>query len=82
MIERPLWLALVAEVCAQAGLTDEAQALVAEGLAVAEAHNIHFHDAELRRLEGELWLAREAPDASRAEAAFHAAIDVARSRVR
>lgn len=76
-VERPLWLALLAEACARAGLVDEGLALLAEGLAVAEEHGIHFHDAELLRLRGALLLAQPEPDVPRAAAAFRAAIDVA-----
>jgi adenylate cyclase len=77
-VERPLWLALLAEACASAGLLDDGLALLAEGLAVAEAQGIHFHDAELLRLRGALLLAQPQPDALQAIAAFRAAIDVAR----
>jgi predicted ATPase len=76
-VERPLWLALLAEVCARAGLLDEGLALLAEGLAVAESHEIRFHDAELLRLRGVLLLAQPEPDVPQAAAAFRAAIDVA-----
>jgi predicted ATPase len=79
-VERPLWLALLAETCAKAGLADEALALLTEGLAVAEAHGIHFHDAELLRLRGELLLSQVEPDRPGAEAALLGAIEVARGQ--
>jgi TOMM system kinase/cyclase fusion protein len=80
-VERPLWLALLAEACAKTGATEEGLAVLAEGLAVAREHGIHFHDAELLRLRGELLLSRAEPDIRPAEDAFKAAIEVARRQL-
>jgi predicted ATPase len=79
-VERPLWLALLAEVCARAGQVEEGLAALAEGLAVADAHGLHFHDSEILRLKGELLTGRGEPNERLAEEAFHQAMEVAREQ--
>jgi predicted ATPase len=72
-----LRLAWLAEALARAGDVSEALRIVEEGLRFAERTGERYHEAELRRLEGELILATGTADASRAEAAFRQAIDIA-----
>jgi predicted ATPase/class 3 adenylate cyclase len=79
-VERPLWLALLAEVCARDGRIEEGLAALDEGLAFADQHGPHFHDAELLRLKGELLLSRGGSDIQHAEAAFEQARAVAREQ--
>jgi len=68
------WLA---EAFGKAGHTEEALAILAEGLAAVDRTGEHWWEAELHRLKGELMLMRGA-DATEAEACFHQAIEVAR----
>ena len=70
------WLALLADVSHQAGLTDEGLAAVAEGLQEVRRTGQCFSESELHRLEGELHLLRHERD--EAEACLHEAIEVAR----
>jgi class 3 adenylate cyclase/predicted ATPase len=79
-VERPLWLALLAEVCASAEQVEEGLAALDEGHAVADAHGLHFHDAEILRLRGELLLSRGEPNERQAEDAFRQAMRVAREQ--
>jgi predicted ATPase len=45
-----------------------------------EKTGIRFHEAELRRLQGELLLKQAAPDSRQAETCLHHALDLARSQ--
>jgi predicted ATPase len=53
---------------------------VREGLAEVEETEIRDREAELNRLEGELLLASQVPDETRAEASFRKAIAIARAQ--
>lgn len=75
----PYFLALLAQVYAEAGRTTEAMASIDEGLAEARAHNERWWDAELHRQRGELLLMSGADEAD-AEAAFQRALHIARSQ--
>jgi predicted ATPase/DNA-binding winged helix-turn-helix (wHTH) protein len=87
---RPTFLGILAEVCADLGRTEEAQAAVSEGLALGEDTGLHYWDAELQRLRGVLTLRSEpATRASKkmpkrtsgeneAESCFLEAIEIAR----
>jgi predicted ATPase len=60
-MDRPYYLALLAEACAHAGRIDEGLAAVAEGLAIvqdARGGQPFFYEAELHRLKGSLMLQR------------------------
>jgi len=60
----------------KAGKVQDALAVVAEALAVAQKNGDHFYDAELYRLKGDLLLAQSAATATEAEACFHQAIEI------
>jgi DNA-binding winged helix-turn-helix (wHTH) protein/predicted ATPase len=76
----PFFLAVLAEAAARGGRTEEGLAAVAEGLEVAEKQGEHLYDAELYRLKGELLLTEDVSNASKAEACFCQAIDIARQQ--
>ena len=75
----PYYLALLAQVCGQAGHAKEGLACIDEALAEARAHNERWWDAEVHRLRGELLLMSGA-DASDVEAAHLRAIEIARAQ--
>ncbi|MBL8289964.1 MAG: AAA family ATPase [Rubrivivax sp.] len=75
MVSRPLYLSLQAEGSILAGHLDGAQACVDEGLAVVERTGERQLESELRRLAGELALARG--DAAAAESSLRQACVVA-----
>ena len=83
-LERPYWLALLAETYGKVGQTGEGLRVLAEALAEVDTHGVHFCEAELHRLKGEL-LARSGAtppehtsEASHAEACFLQALAIAR----
>ena len=78
--EMPHWLALLAEACLETGRIGEGLSAIREALAEVEETAARCHEAELNRLEGELLLASNEPDESRAEASFRKAIGVARAQ--
>jgi predicted ATPase len=59
------------------GRVEEALAVVREALAEVERSGICYHEAELRRLEGELLFGL---DEKKSEACFHRAIEIAREQ--
>ena len=75
--EMPHWLALLAEACLAAGRIEEGLSAVREALAEVEETAARCYEAELNRLRGELQLAAEEPDESRAEYSFRKAIGIA-----
>jgi predicted ATPase len=75
----PYYLSLLAHVYKKAGLTEEGLACINEALAEAHAHNEHWWDAELHRLQGEFILIHCA-DTSNVEAEILHAIKIARSQ--
>src|SRR5277367_6723317 len=72
------FLMLLADAWLRLGRLDEAQSVLAEGLARAEATGEHFCTAELHRLRARACLARDAHDVRGAEAALDAALAAAR----
>ena len=89
-VQRPYFLALLAEAYGQAGQADEGLHTLAEALAVGQKTGERFYEAELYRLKGELLLQSGGweseslgftyrhPHAAEAEACFLQAIEVAR----
>jgi len=73
---RTYYLAALAMAYGKAGQTDEAPALMAEALAVAERRDERHWEAEIYRLKGELLL--ECAGSSEAETCFRRAIEIAR----
>ena len=77
IIETPHWLALLAEVCGKEGRFGETQVVLRDAFALVERTGIRCHEAELHRLQGELFLGR---DEESAEVCFRRAIDIARAQ--
>ena len=77
---RPYHLALLADVERRAGRYDQALAHLDRALRQVEDTGERWYEAELHQLRGELAL-RSGGDASAAEAAFHAALGLARRQV-
>jgi tetratricopeptide (TPR) repeat protein len=76
-LARPLLLARFADACLVAGCIEEGLSAVRDALTETEETEVRWYDAELNRLEGELLLASERPDESRA---FQKALDIARGQ--
>jgi predicted ATPase len=74
---RPTWLALLAEAHGGIGQVEKGLHLLAEALASVKEREARSYEAEMDRLQGELLLKQEAPDARQAEADFHHALEVA-----
>jgi class 3 adenylate cyclase/predicted ATPase len=72
----PYDLALLAEVCGQAGLVEEGLAALGEARAIVDRTGERNYEAELHRLEGELRLRHEEPP-EEAESCFRRALDIA-----
>jgi predicted ATPase len=73
-------LALLAEVCGKAGEVGEGLRTVDQALARAQAGGERLHEAELRRIQGDLLLRQAARDAEHAEACYRQALAVAREQ--
>src|SRR5882724_7433839 len=76
-LERPYWLALLAEAYGEVGQTEEGLRVVAEALAEVEKNGVRFCEAELYRLQGELLWRQAVPDVAEAETCFHQALAIA-----
>jgi predicted ATPase len=79
-VDRPYYLALLAEGYGKAGRAEEGLHVLAEALAVVDAIEERYYAAELYRLQGELLLTRSAGQHTEAETCFHQALDVARQQ--
>ncbi|MBI3048433.1 MAG: AAA family ATPase [Acidobacteria bacterium] len=78
-LSRPHFLALLAEVLASSGRSQEGLAAIAEAFASLEHTGERYYEAELHRLRGELLLqSGSGQDGVEAEACFHRALEVAR----
>ncbi len=77
-VDRPYYLALLAEVYGKAGWAEEGLHVLAEALAVVDTIEERYYEAELYRLQGELLLARSAEQHAEAETCFQQALAVAR----
>jgi class 3 adenylate cyclase/predicted ATPase len=76
-LERPHWLALLADTLRKAGRATEGLRAIEEALAVVDSCSIRFCEAELYRLQGELLLTANASADEEAEACFHRALQIA-----
>ncbi len=76
----PTFLAMLAEVCHRDGSPEGALSAVDGGLALAASHGLHFWDADLLRLRGELLLERDAANEAAAEECYQQALADARAR--
>jgi tetratricopeptide (TPR) repeat protein len=74
----PYHLSLLAEAYVQAGQLEAGLATLGEALTLVQATDERWWEAELYRLQGELFLRRPRPDISQATACFHQALGVAR----
>ena len=79
-LERPYWLALLAEAYGKIGQVEEGLSILEEALLEIQKNGWHFCEAELYRLQGELLLARSAEQHAEAETCFCQALDIARSQ--
>jgi predicted ATPase len=79
-VDRPYYLALLAEVYRKAGRAEEGLHILAEALAVMDAIEERYYEVELYRLQGELLLASSMEHHTEAETCFRQALDVARRR--
>ena len=76
---QPYFLAMIAEAHGKTGQVEEGLATLKEGLVCVEETGERYYEAEIHRLRGELLLAQsEGAAATKAEACFHQAIEVAR----
>src|SRR5262249_11150690 len=77
-LERPYWLALLAEASGKSGQAEAGLELLTEAVAGVDTHGGGFCEAELYRLTGELlWVGSPARQAA-AETALRQALDIAR----
>jgi len=76
----PYWGMHVAVANAEAGQLETGLEILRELIAWTEQSGQHWLDAELHRIQGELFLRGDAPNASRAEEAFNRALEIARSQ--
>jgi serine/threonine protein kinase/predicted ATPase len=79
-VRAPCYLGMLGDACTQSGRFEDAHKALDEGLAVAEKNDVHCHEAELHRLEGELLLAESPDQATGAESCFRQAIEIARQQ--
>jgi class 3 adenylate cyclase/predicted ATPase len=73
----PRWLALLADAYLEIGRVEEGLSAVREALAETEETGVRYCEAEIKRLEGELFLASKKPNESRTEASFRKSLDIA-----
>jgi predicted ATPase len=77
----PYWLARQAEAYQHLGLPAEGLRLLAEAIALTDKTEERWYEAELHRLQGELWLEQADSDAAaQAEACFQRALALARNQ--
>jgi len=77
-LQRPYYLALLAEAYGKAGQAEEGLSVLAEALTAVHKTGERQHEAELHRLKGELLLALSAEKHAEAETCLHQALDIAR----
>ena len=76
----PFWGMQVALANAAAGQLDTGLEILRELIVWTEQSGQHWLDAELHRVQGELLLRRDPPNASEAEEAFNRALEIARGQ--
>jgi len=76
-LQRPYYLALLAEAYGKAGQADEGLRVLAEALTAVYTTGERQHEAEIYRLKGELLLKQDVPDEQEAESCLRQAVDVA-----
>jgi predicted ATPase len=78
--DRPYYLALLAEACAQGGQIPEGLEASAEALDLLATSGVRWWEAELHRLRGELLLQDSSAPQGEAEFCFHQALAIARDQ--
>jgi len=76
----PHLLCLAADAQLRIGSTEDSRCLTDEALSIAARTGERFYEAELHRVLGEVELARRPKHAEEAAAAFHRAVEIARSQ--
>ena len=79
-LQRPYYLALLAEAYGQAGQAAEGLRVLAEALTAVHTTGECQHEAELYRLQGECLLTQDVPDTHEAERCLRQAVAVARQQ--
>ncbi len=69
---------LLSEACLHSGQIEAGLQVAAEALALIESRDLRMYEAEIRRVQGELWRAQG--DEARAVACFRQALDVAQQQ--
>jgi predicted ATPase len=77
---RPHFLALLAEVFAKVGQTDEALSLLDEAMVMVNSKGERYYEAELYRLKGELLLKQTADNQAKTEDYFRQSLVIAESQ--
>jgi predicted ATPase len=75
---RPHWLAMLAEAYGRAGQPEAGLQVLAEAVTLMTTAELWWSEAEISRLQGELYLQLARPDVPQAEACFQQALAVAR----
>ncbi len=76
----PYYVAMLAEALGKAGQVDEGLSALDEAIQSYRKSGVPYWDSELQRLNGELLLAKDEPDAAAAEACFHRSIEIAQAQ--
>jgi len=79
-LQRPYFLALLAEVHGTRGQPEAGLTVLTEALALVDQTGERFYEAELYRLKGALLLQQHADNQAEAEICFHQAIAIAQSQ--
>jgi predicted ATPase len=77
-LDRPWLLGLIVEAYGQHGQVEEGLRALADALTLVNTTEERWNEAELHRLQGELFLQHPLPDTQQAEACFQQALTVAR----
>jgi predicted ATPase len=77
-VDRPYFLALLAEEYGKVDQKEEALSVLAEALALVHRSGDRYWEAELHRLKGEMLLIQAIPDKAQAETCFQQALAIAR----
>jgi len=79
-VQRPYWLALLAEAYGTLGQPEAGLTELAEALTLADKTGERWYEPELYRLKGALLLQQTSANHGEAAACFHQALDVARAQ--
>ena len=77
-LQRPYFLALLAEAYGKVGQTEEGLTVLVEALAIVDSTGERYWEAELHRRKGELVLIQQGLKVEVAEECFRQALDIAR----